>query len=349
MHEPARPLGDIPNIEIIVGLPHLRSGALLERARHRRYPVLVSANAFSCWDRSAGYPVWRGWNLKSLANAAGLVSIDLDSAGFVLASRYRGLPWSVDDYVALAASHPFRRWASLDLCVEEEIARNRDEVLDRIARTVALNHACHVRALDAGNAASFMPVLQGREPGDYLRCLDRMHGLLRPGMTLGVGSMCRRPIHGSEGLLAVLSALDRALPDDIRLHLFGVKGLALGWLAPLARRVASIDSAAFGVAARREAHARGQSKTDAFVADHMDRWTGTQLRRLELGKAGFQHELLLSLPLAALSPWETALAGAREEIRALIETGEIGPDQITEGWIAQWAADSDQDQPTENS
>jgi hypothetical protein len=42
-------------IEIIVGLPHLGRGPLLDRAIARRYPVLISANALSRWDRRGGY------------------------------------------------------------------------------------------------------------------------------------------------------------------------------------------------------------------------------------------------------------------------------------------------------
>lgn len=330
---------DRPAIEIVVGLPHLRNGALLERARQQGYPVLVSANAFSRWDRRAGYPVWRGWNLSSLANTGGLVSIDLDSAGFVLASRYRGLPWSVEAYVALASSHSFRRWASLDYCTEAEIAHDRDEILDRIARTVALNHSCHARGLDAGIVDSFMPVLQGRTPDDYLHCLDGIAGLIRPGLVIGIGSMCRRAIHGPEGLLAVFSALDRALPCDIRLHGFGIKGMALTHLAPLASRIASIDSAAYGVAARREAYANQHSKTDLFVADHMVRWSTAQHERLARGANAFQHHLPLNHAPMPRDSWQSALDAAREEIRELIANGEIAADQITEAWIAQWAAE----------
>lgn len=38
-------------IEIIIGLPHLNRGPFLSHAIERRYPVLVSANAFSRWSR----------------------------------------------------------------------------------------------------------------------------------------------------------------------------------------------------------------------------------------------------------------------------------------------------------
>ena len=54
-----------------------------------------------------------------------------------------------------------------------------------------------------------MPVLQGRTPSDYIRCLDALEGLMLPGTVVGVGSMCRRPIHGPEGLIAVVERLSR--------------------------------------------------------------------------------------------------------------------------------------------
>ena len=118
-------------IEIILGLPHLSAGAILDRARLLQQPVLISANALSRWTRKAGWAQWRGWKTAQLDNASGLPSVDLDSGGFVCAARYGGIPWSVDQYMALAAAYPFRRFASLDYCVEPEIARDREEILDR--------------------------------------------------------------------------------------------------------------------------------------------------------------------------------------------------------------------------
>jgi len=203
----------------------------------------------------------------------------------------RGLPWTADDYIELAASYPFRRFASLDLCTEAEIARDRDEVLDRISRTVALNHACHARAADRGIDARFMPVIQGRHPDDYLRCLEGIAGILRPGLVVRVGSMCRRALSGSDGLLAVLSRLDRVADPALRFHLFGVKGTALRHLRPLAHRVTSLDSYAYSLAARIEAWREGFSKTDEFVAGHMERWQRRQQARLDGGDAAFQHHL----------------------------------------------------------
>lgn len=73
-------------IEIMVGLPHLREGPILNRARAMQVPTLISANALSRWNRRKGWPKWRGWHLDLLKNADGLPSLALDSAGFVALS-----------------------------------------------------------------------------------------------------------------------------------------------------------------------------------------------------------------------------------------------------------------------
>ncbi|MCE3544045.1 hypothetical protein LXJ56_28100, partial [Escherichia coli] len=85
-------------------------------------------------------------------------------------------------------------------------------VLDRIARTTATNRECFARADDLAIRDRLMPVLQGRVPDDYVRSLDAIGGLILPGTVVGIGSMCRRPIHGPEGLIAVVERLTRILP-----------------------------------------------------------------------------------------------------------------------------------------
>jgi hypothetical protein len=331
--------------DIIVGLPHLRPGPILERAKRIGQPVLISANCLSHWRRSAGWPDWRGWRLEQLANAHGLASVDLDSGGFVCAVRYGGIPWSVDAYMALATAFPFRRVASLDYCVEPELAGDREAVLDRISRTIRANRDCRARAIDLGMVDRFMPVLQGRRPEDYERCAEALAWSLLPGTVVGVGSMCRRAIGGPEGLVAVIAHLDRILPAGIRLHAFGVKGSALPYLRPFFPRIASIDSQAYGIAARREAYRTGTSKTDTRVAEHLDRWTRRQILRL----AEPARTIAIASPEAVetvpADPWEAAIAAARAEIRGLIESGDLDHHEVTEGWIEQWAADLYRDGP----
>ncbi len=73
-------------IEIMIGLPHLREGPILNRARAMQVPTLISANALSRWNRGKGWREWQGWRLDLLKNADGLSSLSLDSAGFVALS-----------------------------------------------------------------------------------------------------------------------------------------------------------------------------------------------------------------------------------------------------------------------
>jgi hypothetical protein len=206
-------------IEIVIGLPHLNAGPILARARSMVQPALISANALSRWSKAKGWPEWRGWRLAQLANAHGLASLDLDNAGFVAMKRYGGYAWSVDDYFRLASAFPLRRIASLDYCTEHEIAGDREEVLDRISRTIRANRDCRDRARDLGLADRFMPVLQGRMPSDYERCAEGLWWSMQPGAVVGVGSMCRREVAGPSGLVAVVAHLDRILPAGVRLHI----------------------------------------------------------------------------------------------------------------------------------
>src|SRR3546814_6160062 len=133
-----------------------------------------------------------------------------------------------------------------------------------------------------------MPVIQGRHPGDYERCAEALaHMTERTGL-VGVGSMCRRPVHGADGLIAVVDRLDQILPMRTRLHLFGVKGDAIPYLTAFAHLVASIDSQAYGVSARNAARLCGQPKTDRMVADHMVMWLCIQPALLDGHYRGLQ-------------------------------------------------------------
>jgi hypothetical protein len=239
---------------------------------------------------------------------------------------------------ALAASYPFRRFASLDYCCEEAVAADREEVLDRVARTIRTNRDCRMRAADLGILDRLMPVIQGRFPTDYERCIEGLSHAMPPGTVIGIGSVCRRPTFGPEGLIAIFEHLDRVLPTGVLIHGFGVKGDALPYLRSFGDRLTSVDSQAYGTMARFDAIHRGVSKTDRLVADHMQRWTARQMMRLSEPVRALQTEL----PVPGSDPddpWERAIAQAREEVRLLIEDGELDHDEVTTGWIEQWAAD----------
>ena len=335
------------SIDIIVGLPHLSEGPILQRARALHQTALISANGLSRWSEKRGWREWAGWRLGQLQNAQGLAALCLDSAGFVAAVRYGGFPWSLSDYISLAAAYPFKWWASADYCVEAEIARDREEVIDRLSRTIRANRDCRRLGEDLGIADTLMPVIQGRRPTDYERCVDALWGSLRPGAVVGVGSMCRREIHGPEGLIAVIDHLDQILPAGIRLHGFGVKGSALPFLLPFQHRIASIDSQAYGISARQAALRAGVSKTDNIVADHMQHWVTGQQRRLAARALRLPQQLHAEPDTLPTDPWEAAIAQARADIRDLIESGDLDHDELTALWVEQWAADIYRERPAE--
>lgn len=325
-------------IEIILGLPHLRQGPILRRALTLKAPVLVSASALARWRVGYGCRQWAGWDYPQLRNLPTSTDSILDCGGFTSHVVYGGFPWSIDDYIALASAHPFRHFASFDYPCEAEIATDDAAVRERISRTIGANRETRRRAEDSGIADRFMAVLQGRSPSDYERCADALAWSIVPGRTIGVGSMCRRDVRGDHGLVAVVEHLDRILPTGVRLHCSGVKGSALPYLRPFAERIASIDSQAYGITARRDALRRGISKTDALVAEHMTRWLLRQ-RRAACEPSRLLPPATRPTPtLPARDPWEAAIAAAREEICALIETGDLDHDELTECWVEQWAA-----------
>jgi hypothetical protein len=285
-------------------------------------PTLISANALSRWNRSKGWPEWLGWRLDLLKNADGLHSLALDSAGFVALSQYGAYPWRVDDYLDLAASYPFRWFASMDYCVEPEIAPNRDEVRDRISRTIRVNRDCWRGAHDRGIAHRFMPVIQGRAAADYERCIDALGAIVDAVPLIGVGSMCRRRVGGSDEVIAIFEHLDRILGSRTVLHGFGIKGTALSKLRGLEHRIQTVDSQAYGITSRIEACQRGISKSDAFVADHMENWARRQYASSASPMPPIQGELAFAPDeRSPRDPWERAIAQARAEIRELIEEG----------------------------
>lgn len=94
-----------------------------------------------------------------------------------------------------------------------------------------------------------LPVIQGYAPEDYVRHI-RMYGeRLKPGMWVGVGSVCKR--NGDPGAVAAVLLAIRAERSDLLLHGFGLKTTALQ--SGLVRSLLySADSMAWSFAARRQ-------------------------------------------------------------------------------------------------
>jgi len=369
-------------VEVILGLPYLSGGALTSTARTLGAPVLLSANSFSRWRDEGPVPKgwefnrlertiraargddsaptsaqsrrrvkeWQGWNLSQMRHADGLREIHLDSAGFHAQAAWGGYPWTPEAYVhGLCAAYPWTRFSSMDLCVEEEVARDRIEVRERVAKTVALNRICQRLSCDLGIEDRLMPVIQGALPEDYLRCYDSLSSTIGEERVIGVGSMCRRQTGGDDGIVAVVEALHRELPPGVRLHLFGLKSDAAEAVADLDGRIASIDSQAYGVTARKQANERRRkepefSKSNAFVAGIMAQWYKGQTRRMEaprrqIQQGGFAFPVAVA---SGITVMEVLEQHARRQINDLIEDGEMDHDGlVTHHVLAAWMADWD--------
>lgn len=241
-----------------VGLPY-GYGAMVRAAAQLGAPVLVSAG--SCW-RAPGGKNAAGFGPVPLAFRCGLDAA-LDSAGFT-AMMLGGYRWSVSEYVAFAARCSPMWWAQMDMCCEPEIAADRAEISNRIGATSRLLAECRAMARDIG-CKDPTAVLQGRAPDDYLRSADM--GGVDPELLCGVGSVCRRPMSGPEGLVAVANRLERA--GFRRLHMFGVKSASLAYLPSC---VESVDSMAWDMAARLDRSGRGIEHRIA----HMSAWYAEQ-------------------------------------------------------------------------
>lgn len=151
-------------------------------------------------------------------------------------------------------------------------------MLGKTGLTVAGHQVCTVesvlelRSIDP--TVPWVPVLQGWELADYLRCVELYDDAgidLRAEPTVGVGSICRRQ---SEAEVEVICAALAA--EGIRLHGFGVKTLGLRY----ARHLRSADSMAWSYNARRSPAIPGHShKSCANCITWALRWRDRVIRR----------------------------------------------------------------------
>ena len=293
---PAEQLNAHPGDELVmrIGIPH-RGGRLAFHAFEHGYPAMVSASAF--WNRrTERFVIPDHSNIHELDFA-------LDSAGFTVARAWkksgpqRGLggifPWTLAQYMELAFSCGASWWSQPDLCCEPEIAASREEVDFRVRATATFLEASLQQLyawqsdlakrlpprVVANMAWPCVPVIQGWRADDYLRSLDlllqvweRWQPWVAPPALIGIGSVCRRPLHHPEhGLYAILRALDGRLPAGVKAHLFGVKGAGLAKFKSIPW-VASADSMAYDFTERVNAHRRGDSNTMDGRARAMTRW-----------------------------------------------------------------------------
>jgi len=305
---------------MLVGVPQT-GGKLVAAAREFGYPVLFSANAFADaypeeHDRAYEF---RKFHFPDPEQFDGLEA-HLDSAGFVAAVKYRDYRWTINNYLDLVASHPWVWWAAMDYCCEREIAQDRPLRLLRIAATVHMLGKCQVGAARRGLPPP-LPVLQGWTPDEYALCA-KWFGMREWPKLIGIGSVCRRPVHGSTGVLAILQALDAILPQHVQVHLFGVKSEALEVLTRN-KRVASVDSMAWDVRARAE---RRTGRDAAFRIGHMKAWATKQqaIAARQGGGVGMQRMLFNPDDFGGFTDMESlALEALTLQFADLVMGGEI--------------------------
>lgn len=128
-------------------------------------------------------------------------------------------------------------------------------MLEKTGLTVADHQRLTIERYDAlvlaldGMPFPVLPVLQGYAPADYARHLEAYGDRLKPGMWVGVGSVCKR--NGTpERIVEVLWEIHRLRPD-LRLHGFGVKRTSL-LNAGVREMLDTADSMAWSFAARKE-------------------------------------------------------------------------------------------------
>lgn len=102
-------------------------------------------------------------------------------------------------------------------------------ILDITGRTVEDHQRLTIERYDSilscKTGVYIMPVLQGYEPEDYVRHIQMYGDRLKPGMWVGVGSVCKR--NGDiSAIEEVLLAIHSVRPD-LKLHGFGLKTTAL--------------------------------------------------------------------------------------------------------------------------
>lgn len=213
-------------MRFFVGLHHPSHAANFERC-------MVSANRLK--DRRSDFPA-REWIM--------------DSGAFTAVTTLGGFPHPPEEYAERVL-----RWKE---CGQMLRAVSQDFMCEEFAlaatgRTIEEHQQLTVERYrelaDLCGPETIMPVLQGRSPADYARCVDLYGSLLDAGTWTGVGSLCRRNRSPAE-VEAILLAIYHRRPD-LRLHGFGLKLTSLA-SGVVRRLLYSADSLAWSFAARKQ-------------------------------------------------------------------------------------------------
>ena len=130
------------------------------------------------------------------------------------------------------------------------------------------------RKIQSKTDVYIMPVLQGYKVNDYLNHIEMYGPLLKTGMWVGVGSICKR--NSSIGQIEeILSAIKSKRPD-LKLHGFGLKRTALS-SAMVRDLLQTADSMAWSFAARRN----GRNPNDYREALRFEMRVKTQQQQIK--------------------------------------------------------------------
>jgi hypothetical protein len=172
----------------------------------------------------------------------------LDSGGYSLMLDTGEHP-PADEYIDYVENADPAYFALQDFPCEPDVLDTYGQsVFNHREFSVEYSTHCLALANDRAIDAEPVAVLQGWEPDDYLRCIERyeQEGLLTD--AVGIGSVCRR--NADTDIREIVLTICDVLPER-HLHAFGVKRDVLSYPAVL-RALDSADSLAYDWSYQRE-------------------------------------------------------------------------------------------------
>lgn len=173
----------------------------------------------------------------------------MDSGAFSTVNKYGGYPSPEIEYAA-----QIKRWSTNGrlLAAVAQDYMCEPHVLEKTGMSVIGHQWMTIKRYDEllkcdVGGIYIMPVLQGYAPEEYVAHIRAYGARLKPGMWVGVGSVCKRNGDPSQ-IIAVLTAIKVERPD-LRLHGFGLKTTALGD-ALIRELLETADSMAWSLNAR---------------------------------------------------------------------------------------------------
>lgn len=149
----------------------------------------------------------------------------MDCGGFHWLNKMKEYPFTVEQYHEFLKSVPIDYGVSMDYMCESNVLPHMS-IKERIEKTVLrLFDLSVIREEDDDANYTVLPVIQGYDPEDYWMCYDMIRELGFNYKYYGIGSVCRRSI--SKEIFYITNEIRRYLPDDVKLHGFGVKRLVL--------------------------------------------------------------------------------------------------------------------------